>query len=197
MSERSRNSSSTSYYSCISHVSMELHHADSKLSDKKGFQSQTNLFHIDTLEKENKTLKELNTVLEEESTGYKHCISTLKEELDLKTNLIQKLMLKLQTQKTNQSEMNDCEAYYKDELHSRSCELELTKRMLNEFHKVFKSVEERANLAEKQVEVLSVTKQKQEKLIRKQSKHIEQKEQHFKTLEMKFKQLQIFRRIQK
>ena len=66
--------------------------------------------------------------LDQESTGYKHCISTLKEELDLKTSLIQKLMLKLQTQKTNQSEM-------KDELHSRSCGLELTKRMLNEFHK--------------------------------------------------------------
>ena len=197
---RSRSSSSTSYYSCLSEPEL-LVHADSKFTDKFGFQSQENfdistVSKIDQLENELESLKMAKEALQEQlNISKKHQILH-EEQMSSKSTIIQKMMLELQNSKASQNDKTDSESYYKDELNAKTRELELTNRMLIEFTKNFKTVEARAYLAEKANQDLKDQSIKNEKIIRKQSKLIEHQEAHFKhfELQMKMKQFLVYKK---
>eukprot|EP00835_Amoeboradix_gromovi_P000811 NODE_30_length_32972_cov_0.541052.p14 type:complete len:195 gc:universal NODE_30_length_32972_cov_0.541052:9611-9027(-) len=188
---KSRSSSATSYYSCISAT---LPHTDSKFAGKSGFQSTSDIPRLEELERELETIYKVNAAIEKELDIYKKQLAAHNEEMALKSTLIQKLLLELQSVKSDRNDMLGSEAYYKEELHSKTCELELTSKMLNEFHKVFKSLEKRAFEAESSKIKQSKILERQDRILKKQALELEHKEAVVKHIDMKLKFAKILKK---
>eukprot|EP00834_Sanchytrium_tribonematis_P006125 NODE_424_length_7676_cov_0.895209.p5 type:complete len:197 gc:universal NODE_424_length_7676_cov_0.895209:2552-1962(-) len=195
---KSRTSSATSYYTCCSHLD-HLPHVDSKFNDKKGFQSEYSLSNQESsrvifLDSEYESLIKVVNVLEQEIDSFKSRERLLNNELSIKSTLIQKLLLENQLLKGSKDTSVDVENFYKSELHAKTCELELTKKMLGEFHKLFKGMETRLVNSERDAKIFKEAHEKQEKILSKFQRCSDYKDEQIKHLRSKLKQMKLYKK---
>lgn len=111
------------------------------------------------------------------------------EELEAKSDMVQRLLLQIQQLKGDKVDGSDVKAFYEQELQQRDKQLGFARKLVHEFQKLYESAKERLEKTQKQSTMLSQVNEKQDRLIKKLTSCVKVKDHQLKQLETRCKQL--------